>query len=321
MNGNTSGGDGLYPAIAPYSETMLPVSRIHKLYVEHSGNPQGYPVLFLHGGPGSQTRPEFRRFFDPGFYRITLFDQRGCGRSTPAGCTEDNTTWHLVEDMETIRQGLGAERWILFGGSWGSTLALAYAVTYPQRVAGMVLRGVFLGSAPELDWYLHGLRRFVPQEWGRFAAETSANLLEHYRREVNSSDQIRAVAAARRWVEYENSVMAIGAPAMPSGGGSVDGNAVLARVRVQLHYLCAGCFLQEGQLMREVGGVSAPAIIVQGRSDMVCPPEVAYELSKQMPGADLRIVEQAGHAATGPLLAPALRRAADDMRAVVRDSR
>ena len=321
MIGNTSGGDGLYPAIAPFSETMLPVSPIHRLYVEHSGNPQGYPVVFLHGGPGSQTRPDYRRFFDPDFYRIILFDQRGCGRSTPAGCTEENTTWHLVEDMETIRQGLGAERWILFGGSWGSTLALAYAVTYPQRVAGMVLRGVFLGSVSELDWYLHGLRRFVPQEWDRLAAETSVNLLEHYRRAVNSSDQVTAVAAARRWVEYENSVMAIGAPAMPSGGGSVDGNAVLARVRVQLHYLSAGCFLEEGYLMREVGGVSAPVIIVQGRSDMVCPPEVAYELNKQMPRADLRIVEQAGHAATGLLLAPALRRAADDMRASVKDSR
>ena len=323
--------DGLYPLVQPFHSESLPVSPVHSLYVEQSGNPEGFPVLFLHGGPGSQTRPEHRRYFDPDFYRAVLFDQRGCGRSTPAGCTEENTTWHLVEDIETIRRNLGISRWLLFGGSWGSTLALAYATTYPQRVAGMVLRGVFLASHGELDWYLNGLRAFIPEAWEMLADGSGTDMIRRYHRDVNHDDRQFAANAALRWVGYEQSVMAIGGTTQPAQSGKggaprptsaqIDGSAVLASARVQLHYLAADCFLRAGELMERARSVVAPAIIVQGRCDMVCPPVTAFELSKRLPAARLSIVEQAGHAASGTRLAAALRRAADDMREPMRESK
>ncbi|NIO39405.1 MAG: alpha/beta fold hydrolase, partial [Burkholderiales bacterium] len=229
----------------------------------------------LHGGPGSQTRPEHRRYFDPRFYRILLFDQRGCGRSSPAGSTEENTTWHLVQDMETMRRNLGIETWLVFGGSWGSTLALAYATNHPERVAGMILRGIFLASRAELDWYLNGLRAFVPAEWERLTNGVGKAVIERYQREANHAESAVAVAAARRWVEYEQSVMAIGAPTA-AVSAAVDEAALLARARVQLHYLANDCFLREGQLMHNASDVPAPTIVVQGRADMVCPPVTAY---------------------------------------------
>ena len=316
----SSQSDGLYPLVQPFASEALPVTPVHSLYIEQSGNPAGFPALFLHGGPGSQARPEHRRYFDPDFYRAVLFDQRGCGRSTPAGCTEENTTWHLVEDIETIRRKLGVSKWLVFGGSWGSTLAMAYATTYPQHVAGMVLRGVFLASHSELDWYLNGLRAFIPDAWEMLAAGSGADLIQRYHRDVNHDDRQFAANAARRWVGYENSVMAIGAPSQPTNA-QLDGSAVLASARVQLHYLAADCFLRAGELMERARGVAAPTIIVQGRSDMVCPPVTAYELSKRLPAARLSIIEQAGHAASGTRLAAALRRATDDMRKCLRESR
>lgn len=316
---NSGQSDGLYPLVQSFQSESLPVTSVHSLYVEQSGNPTGFPVLFLHGGPGSQTRPEHRRYFDPEFYRAILFDQRGCGRSTPAGCTDENTTWHLVEDIEAIRRKLGINKWLLFGGSWGSTLALAYATTCPQHVAGLILRGVFLASRSELDWYLDGLRRFVPEAWEMLANGSGSDLIQRYHVDVNHDDPTTAAEAARRWVAYENSVMAIGAASQPSA--QIDGSAVLSRARVQLHYLAADCFLRADELMERAGAVVAPAIIVQGRSDMVCPPVTAYDLSKRLPAARLRIVEQAGHAASGARLAGALRGAADDMRECMRELR
>ena len=311
-------GNGLYPPLEPFSTQSVSVSPAHSLYVEQSGTATGFPVLFLHGGPGSQTRPEHRRYFDPDFYHVVLFDQRGCGRSTPVGSTEQNTTWHLVEDMEAIRCKLDVDKWLLFGGSWGSTLALAYVMTHPGRVAGMILRGVFLASRAELDWYINGLRSFVPAAWERLTNGVGEDIIERYHGEVNHADPAVAVAAARGWVEYENSVMAIGGPAAPgasaAAGAGVDERALLARARVQLHYLAAGCFLREGELMQAASAIPVPTIIVQGRTDMVCPPVTAYQLSARLPAARLRIIEQAGHAASGPRLAPALRVAADDMR-------
>ena len=265
-------------------------------------------------------RSEHRRYFDPDFYRAVLFDQRGCGRSTPAGCTEENTTWHMVEDIETIRRKLGVSKWLVFGGSWGSTLAMAYATTYPQHVAGMVLRGVFLASHSELDWYLTGLRAFIPDAWEMLADGSGTDLIQRYHRDVNHNDRQFAANAARRWVGYENSAMAIGAPSQPTNA-QLDGSAALASARVQLHYLAADCFLRAGELMERARGVAAPTIIVQGRSDMVCPPVTAYELSKRLPAARLSIIEQAGHAASGTRLAAALRRATDDMRKCMRESR
>ena len=307
---------GLYPPIDAFDRRTLAVTSTHGLYVEQSGNPSGFPVVFLHGGPGSQTNPDHRRYFDPAFYRVVLFDQRGCGRSTPAGCTQDNTTWDLVSDMEEIRRTLEIDSWLLFGGSWGSTLALLYAASHQRRVAGMILRGVFLSDRPELDWYLNGLRRFVPEAWQRLTGGDPERIIERYHRDVNHVDQAFAVEAARRWVEYEQNVMAIGAASMPSAG-AVDESALLARARVQLHYLSAGCFLREGQLLESAAGIRVPAVIVQGRTDMVCPPVTAFELSRRLPNAELRVIEQAGHSAAGQRLAPALRDAADDMRATL----
>ena len=310
--------NGLYPPLEPFSAQHLSVSPLHSLYLEQSGTASGFPVLFLHGGPGSQTRPEHRRYFDPRFYHIVLFDQRGCGRSTPAGSTEQNTTWHLVEDMEAIRCKLGVDKWLLFGGSWGSTLALAYAMTHPGRVAGMILRGVFLASRAELEWYVNGLRRFIPAAWQQLTNGAAEDIIRRYQAELNHGDPAVALAAARRWVEYENSVMAIGGPVAPGAsaapGAGVNDKALLARARVQIHYLAADCFLRERELMQAASAVSATTIIVQGRNDMVCPPVTAHELSRRLPAAQLRMIEQAGHAAQGPRLAHALRVAADDMR-------
>ena len=303
----------LYPLIDPFEQASLEVASPHSLYFEQSGNPKGYPVVFLHGGPGSQTNPDHRRYFDPSFYRVVLFDQRGCGRSTPAGCVQANTTWDLVSDMERIRCHLGIEKWLLFGGSWGSTLALAYASRHPQRVAGMILRGVFLASEAELDWYLNGLRRFVPEAWQRLTGGSAVDVVGRYYRDVNHADEAFALDAARRWVQYEQHVMAIGAASTPSGGTG-DDPAILARARVQLHYLAAGCFLTEGQLLQSASSMHVPVTIVQGRADMVCPPVTAYDLRQRLPGARLQMIEGGGHSAAGARLAPALRSAADDMR-------
>ncbi len=301
---------------------QLPVGGGHTLHVEQCGNPRGFPALFLHGGPGSHTRPLNRRFFDPQFYRIVLFDQRGCGRSTPLGGTQENTIRHLVEDIEALRRHLGIERTMLFGGSWGSTLALAYATAYPQRVAGMVLRGIFLASRAELDWYLGGLRNFVPQAWERLAQGEGGSLLARYHALVNRQDEREALAAAQRWVGYEEAVMELGAPEISAGTAPPDPAAVLARARVQLHYLAHDCFLEPGELLsgvRRIGEV--PALIVQGRLDMVCPPRAAFELVRQLPRCELRLVERGGHSAALPDMAQALRRAADDMRARIETHR
>jgi proline iminopeptidase len=302
----------LYPPLEPFAEQQLPVGGGHALHVEQCGNPAGFPVIFLHGGPGSQVRPVHRRFFDPRFYRVVLFDQRGCGRSTPRGSTEENTTARLVEDIEFLRLHLGLENALLFGGSWGATLALAYAAAHPRRVAAMVLRGVFLGSPEEVDWYLGGLGKLVPQARQRLAQDAGPDLLRHYHGLVSRND----AAAAERWVAYEDAVMRLdaGEPAA-AGGGALDPAAVLARARIQLHYLAHGCFLRPGELLAGLEGLGeSRVLIVQGGRDLVCPPRAAIELAGRLPRAELRLIEDGGHSATGPEMAAALRRAADDLR-------
>ncbi len=304
--------DALFPTLEPYASGWLDVGDGHRIWHEQCGNPQGTPAVFLHGGPGSSINPNHRRFFDPAFYRIVLLDQRGCGRSTPRGEVQANTTPHLVGDLERLRNQLGIERWLLFGGSWGSTLALAYAQAHPGQVNGLVLRGLFLASEEEVAWFLCGLRRFLPEAWSRFAAsaqdQSAEGLLRHYTERVQQDDE----AAALRWSAWESAIMAVGEA--PSAAASTDTSA-LARVRVQLHYLINHCFLAPGQLLRGLEGLARlPAILVQGRCDLVCPPGTAYTLRELWPGAQLRMVEEGGHSALHPALARALVQATQDMK-------
>lgn len=314
---NQAGGEVLYPAIEPYRKDWLDVGGGHRVYYEESGNPEGFPVLFVHGGPGSRSRPDHRRFFDPAFYRIALFDQRGCGQSTPAGSTFENTTSHLVADIERLRHHLGVDRWLLFGGSWGSTLSLAYAIAHADRVAGMVLRGVFLGSTAEVEWYVSGIRRFAPEAWADFAGDAGESIVEHYRQLIDHPDASVALAAARRWCDYEARLMAIGAMSAGSDGGRNVATAeeLLAGARIQLHFLAHQCFLRPNQLLDDLWRISnKPITLVQGRMDMVCPPISAFEVSRRLAGADLRLIPNGGHSAMQPAISAELCAATARMR-------
>jgi proline iminopeptidase len=299
----------LHPPIEPFLTGMLNVGGGHSIYWEQSGNPSGIPVLFCHGGPGSSCSPAHRRFFDPERYRAILFDQRGCGRSLPLGETCNNTTWDLVSDMEALRLHLGIRRWLLFGGSWGSTLALAYAQNHRQPVLGLVLRGVFLGTADEVDWFLYGLRRFLPEAWNKFAlsldARAEEGLLEACSRHLQEGTLAQALHAARAWSDYESAVMSFGEPAQAPS--AIQDPVLLARVRVQTHYLRHHCFLDEAPILaRMMRLTAAPAIIVQGRLDLACPPSAAASIASRWLTAELRMVENAGHLAFNPHLAEAL---------------
>jgi proline iminopeptidase len=287
------------------------------MYFEESGNPQGFPVLFIHGGPGSQSRPAHRRFFDPAFFRIILFDQRGCGQSSPRGCVADNTTSHLIADMEALRRHLGIERWLLFGGSWGSTLAIGYAIWHADRVAGMILRGVFLGSRAEVDWFLSGVRHFVPEAWTEFAGDAGAQVVEHYRRLIHDPEPEIATAAAQRWSDYETRVMD---PAgSPAAAGTATAQEVVPSVKIQLHYLANDFFLRPGELLDNLWRVTnLPVIIVQGRLDMVCPPVSAFAVAKAFAQPELCMVANGGHSALQPQIAAELCAAARRMQARIR---
>ena len=321
---NQAGGDVLFPAIDPYRKDWLEAGSGHRIYFEESGNRAGFPVLFVHGGPGSRSRPAHRRFFDPSFYRVVLFDQRGCGQSTPAGSTLENTTSHLVADIEQLRHHLGVEQWLLFGGSWGSTLSLAYAIAHTDRVAGMVLRGVFLASDAEVEWYVSGVRRFAPEAWAAFAGNAGESIIEHYRQLIDHPDASVGLAAARRWCDYEASVMAIG---QISGGNDGGGNAatpqqVLADTRIQLHFLAHRCFLRPNQLLDGLWRIGRkPVTLVQGRMDMVCPPLSAFEVSRRLANPDLRLIPNGGHSAMQPVIAAELRAATERMREILAGSR
>ena len=313
QNGDGASREGLYPQLEPHHADWFDAGGGHRIYFETSGLPAGFPVLFLHGGPGSRTRPAHRRFFDPGFYRIVLFDQRGCGRSTPPGETSENTTAHLVADIEVLRRQLGVERWLLFGGSWGSTLGLAYAIAHPDRVAGMVLRGAFLASDAEVEGYLSVLRSRLPQAWTEFADGAGASILRHYHSLVERAAPEVALAAARRWWDYESQVMAL----EESAGGSRAPTAeeLLASVRIQLHYLVQHCFLQPRELLDGLARIGRkPTIIVQGANDLVCPPAAAVAIAGRLPGAELRMVADGGHSALQPAMAVSLCAATAHMR-------
>jgi proline iminopeptidase len=310
--------DVLYPVIEPYREDWLDVGGSHRIRFEESGNPHGLPVVFLHGGPGSGCNPNQRRFFDPGAYRIVLFDQRGTGRSTPRGETRANTTPHLVRDMERLRAALGIGQWTLFGGSWGATLALAYAKAHRERVRGMILRGVFMGTWREIAWFLHGLRGFVPDAWERFAEETGAKtargILDGYGRLLLSRKARDRLSAAAAWGDYEAMLVGLKEREPPAPPPPPD-DALVDRVRIQLHYLESNCFLAPGELLGAAPRLAGvPGVIVQGRHDLICPPVAAHALHRAWPGSELVLVEGAGHSAFDPAIAAALVSATDAFR-------
>jgi proline iminopeptidase len=292
-----------YPPIEAYRTEVLPVSGGHRLHVEEAGNAAGVPALFVHGGPGSNVSPGHRRFFDPAHYRIVLFDQRGAGKSEPSGSTLDNTTWHLVEDIESLRRHLGVERWLLFGGSWGSTLSLAYAIAHPERVLALVLRGIFLVSASELHWfYQEGASRIFPEEFELYAGIVPLaerhDLIAAYHRRLHGDDAQVCLRFARAWCRWEAACSFL-VPREDYAKKFEDDRLTLAFARIESHYFAhLGFFATATQLLDGVDRIRAiPARIVQGRYDMVCPMETAWALHRAWPEADFRIVPMAGHSA------------------------
>lgn len=293
----------LYPEIEPYQHGWFKTSGIHQIYYEQCGNPDGTPVVFLHGGPGSGCNPGQRRFFDPAHYRIILLDQRGCGRSKPLGSIEDNSTDRLVSDIDGLRNLLAIERWLVFGGSWGSTLALAYAIAHPGNVTGLILRGIFLSRPTELSWFLRDVRHFYPEAWERLAsfldAAEQGNILEAYAKRVFSEHDDINIPAAIQWNAYEGGMMSL--HSSNGSGPAVTNEVQLARARVQIHYILNECFIGHRHILSEVSALAhIPATIVQGRYDMVCPPLTAWQLQQSMPHAQLHMIPDAGHSAMEP---------------------
>jgi proline iminopeptidase len=307
-----------YPQIEPYDTGMLAVGGPHKIYWEQSGNPSGVPVVFLHGGPGAGASPAHRRFFDPAHYRIVIFDQRGAGRSKPLGEIADNDTPSLIEDIERLRAHLGIERWHVFGGSWGSTLAIAYAEHHTDRVMSLCLRGIFLCRKSEIQWFLYGMRHFMPESWREFSGhlpeEERGDLLKNYYRRLIDPDPAVYMPAARKWSVYE----ARGCTLLPSpetiDAFSTDVVA-LGIARMEAHYFTHGIFLPENFLLDNVHRIRhIPGVIVQGRYDLVCPPNSADDLRQLWPEAEFIMIPDAGHSAMETGIRSALVAAMDRFR-------
>ncbi|MDT9599081.1 prolyl aminopeptidase [Sphingosinicella rhizophila] len=312
----TSDRRTLYPAIEPYRSGMLEVGDGHSLYWELCGNPAGKPVVFLHGGPGGGSGPDHRRQFDPERYNILVFDQRGCGRSTPYASLEANTTWDLVADIERLREMVGVERWMVFGGSWGSTLSLAYAETHPERVTALVLRGIFLMGRLELDWlYRRGASEIYPDKWEDFVGlipeEERDDLVAAYQRRLTSDDPLVRVEAAKAWSRWEAETVTL-LPSDEVVNHFTSDDVAVAIARIENHYMIRGGWLEEGQLLRDVGRLRhIPAVIVQGRHDSCTPPAAAWALHKAWPEAELNIVPDGGHLFNEPGILDGLIRATD----------
>jgi len=308
----------LYPAITPFDQQMMKVSGGHRIYVEQCGNPNGVPVVVLHGGPGGGCSPAMRRFFDPDHYRIFLFDQRGCGRSKPHASVENNTTWDLIADIEAIRTAHGIDSWVVFGGSWGATLSLVYAETHPERVEALVLRGVFLMTKEELDWfYGGGAGRFWPEKWARFVdlipKPEHKDFIAAYHRRLFSDDHAVQTTYARAWSSWENSLAVLDPP---EERGMPPGHYARAFARLENHYFLNGGFLSEDQaILSNLHRIAdIPGIIVQGRYDMICPPKKAYELAEGWPNGRLIMVQTAGHALSEPGITNELVAYMDELR-------
>ncbi|MGD9477107.1 prolyl aminopeptidase [Shinella sp. G-2] len=295
----------LYPEIEPYASGHLDVGDGHSIYWERAGTPDAKPAVFLHGGPGGTISPSHRRLFDPKLYDVTLFDQRGCGKSTPHAGLEANTTWHLVADIERLREMAGAEKWLVFGGSWGSTLALAYAQKHPERVSELVLRGIYMLTKAELDWYYQfGVSEMFPDKWERFVApippEERHEMMQAYYRRLTGADKATRIAAAKAWSLWEGeTITLLPEPATSDRFGQDDFADAFARL--ETHYFVNAGWLDEGQLLRDAYKLKGiPGVIAHGRYDMPCPAKNAWALHKAWPDAEFFLVEGAGHAYSEP---------------------
>jgi len=309
--------DVLYPKIEAYRTGRLPVSNIHDIYYEECGNPDGKPVVFLHGGPGGGIVPSYRQYFNPEKYRVVLFDQRGAGKSTPHACLDENTTWDLVSDIEKIREELGIEKWQVFGGSWGSTLALSYAETHPNRVTELVLRGIFLLRDKELKWfYQEGAGKIFPEAWDKFlepiAKENRGDLLGAYHEILTGDDRELQLRAAKAWSTWEGSTSQL-VPNPQTVQTFGEDEFATAFARIESHYFKNKGFLRnENQLLDDIGKIrNIPGVIVQGRYDVVCPAQSAWELHQAWPESELFIENVSGHSMVEPQIAARLVEATD----------
>ncbi|MAH83154.1 MAG: prolyl aminopeptidase [Rhodospirillaceae bacterium TMED8] len=314
LNSEINGNGDLFPALDLSRHGMLDVGDGHRLYWEESGNSSGIPVVFLHGGPGAGTSPVHRRFFDPTAYRIILFDQRGAGKSTPYAKIEANTTTHLIEDIEVLRRFLDIEKWLVFGGSWGATLSIAYALRHTECCLGLILRGVFLGRPSELNWFFGGAAKVFPDAWERFLnylpeQERNDPLRSYYRRLIRDEEDMN-LSAARAWNAYETacSTLKWRGDILPSGSAS------LGLARIEAHYFINRMFLAEDLMLAAADLGDFPGAIIQGRYDMVCPMETAFTLHRLWPGSRLEIVNDAGHSAMEPGIRCALVKATETFK-------
>lgn len=307
-----------YPEIKPYQRHEIAVEAPHVLYVDESGNPEGVPVLFVHGGPGAGCGRYDRRFFDPEIYRIVLFDQRGAGRSKPHAELQGNSTQQLVEDIEVIRTTLGIDKWVLFGGSWGSTLSLVYAQTYPERVLGLILRGIFLCRPQDINWfYQDGASRLFPDYWDDFTQpipeEERGDLLRAYYRHLISDNQIMQMTAAKAWSLWEGRTATL-RPNQDVVDSFTEPHRALSLARIEAHYFVNNTFLEEDQILRDAHKLMGiPTVIVHGRYDVICPLDNAYALHKALPGSELQIIREAGHSSRETGIVDALIRATNEL--------
>lgn len=309
----------LFPPLEPYTQGTLQVDERHKIYWEECGNPNGVPVVFLHGGPGAGCVPAHRRFFDPDFFRIILFDQRGSGRSRPLYELRDNTTEHLIADIEALRRYREIPRWHVFGGSWGSTLALCYAQAHPESCLSLILRGIFLGSQQEIDWFLYGMRNFFPEAWEKFVAPLTpaqrADILESYYQILTGSDETRKQQARLAWLDYETSCATLAPP--PPSDTPDEIRAITALPVMEAHYFRNNRFVPDTKILDRIDIIRhIPAVIVHGRYDILCPVATMYELKKRWPEATYRIIPDAGHSAFEPSIRTALVEATEALKSL-----
>ncbi len=311
----------LYPHIEAFETSRLGLDERHVMYWEQSGRPDGVPVVFLHGGPGAGAIPVHRRFFDPEFYRIVVYDQRGAGRSTPRGELIDNTTEHLIADMERLRELLGIDKWLLFGGSWGSTLALAYAEAHPERSLGLILRGIFLGRAHENDWFIRGMRTVFPEAWRSFVEvldeDERDDILAAFHRRLTDPDRAVRLSAARAWSRYEGSCSTL-LPSPETVAAFSEDSMASGLAAIEAHYFINGLFLAPDALLDNIDRIRhLRCVIVQGRYDMVCPIATADDLHRAWPEADYIVVPDSGHSAMDPGIRVALVGASERFKAIV----